>query len=87
MKHQPQKHSPLFRVTSTVVFALLLLNTVAMNYPESDDPLSRFLTFVQDILFGTSTSTMSATTTVSSDSTMVNGVDPSSIPPPPPPPK
>ncbi|HTK83332.1 MAG TPA: hypothetical protein VL633_13680 [Bacteroidota bacterium] len=86
--------SRLFRVISTVVFSLLLFNTIALNYPKKEGPMRRVLNVFERIFLGkssgSSTTTRYSTTTtysVTGDSASPCVVDPLQLPPPPPPPK
>ena len=86
MKTLHTKHSFFFRVVSTLVFLLVLLNTIAMAYQSQDDPISQILTTLENIFFGTTSTSSSSSGGGSQDST-ITATDPSTNPPPPPPPK
>ena len=89
MKPLSKKHSKLFRVVSTVIFSLLLFNTIALNYPQKGDPVSQILKTLEYIFFGATDvgASSSSSSSAPSDSTIICGIDPSQNPPPPPPPK
>jgi len=78
------KHTFLFRVVSTFIFLLLLLQNVAVSYPRNQGFVGRFLRAMYTMFFNTQTASYPVITKTRTYTTLADSCRNPVCPPPPP---